>query len=213
MKPPSFPKEMTVTTLSEDSLRSHEEYNAVRFKGGHRIDQQVDALVLQQVQFQAANLDGSSLYAPKLSDVRLSECSLANTSCERLIAHRTEFIGCRLVGLAIADGYLQDVLFRECDLQLASLRFCTFKTVRFERCNLRGVNFQGADLSGVRFTRCDLSNAQLSQAKLQGTDFRTSLIEGLKVGAQEVVGAVVDPIQAAYMASLLGLVIKHQDEE
>jgi hypothetical protein len=56
-----------------------------------------------------------------------------------------------------------------------------------------------------------LSRAELSQTTLRGTDFRTSVIEGMRVGPAEVVGAVVDHFQAAYMASLLGLIIKDED--
>ncbi len=97
-------------------------------------------------------------------------------------------------------------------MQLARFRFASFKSVIFDGCNLQDANFQGADLSGVRFRNCDLSRAELSQAKLTGTDFRTSVIEGMRVGPTEVVGAIVDPFQAAYMASLLGLVIKNEDE-
>ena len=53
----------------------------------------------------------------------------------------------------------------------------------------------------------------MSQAKLNGADLRTSVIEGMRVGPVEVVGAIVDHFQAAYMASLLGLVIKNEDED
>ena len=213
VKHPSLPAKLTATKLSAVFFKSYEEYSALRFEQGHFAGQKAEYLVLQQVEFQNINLDDSLLYAPRLTDVRLNECSLANTNCERMIAHRMEVFGCRLIGLNVTEGHFQDVYFREDDIQLTRFRFCTFKSVVFEGCNLKGANFQGADLSGVRFKQCDLSNAEMSQAKLTGTDFRTSRIEGLRVGPQEVMGAVVDHFQAAYMASLLGLVIKNEDEE
>ena len=213
MKSPVFPKELNKATLRKGDFKSHEEYSCLRFEDGHLMGEQAEYLVLHQVQFQGVHLSDSLFYSPSLADIRLTECSLANANCERMIAHRTEFIDCQLVGLNATEGHLQDVLFRACDVQLVRFRFCTFKSVTFDGCNLKGANFQGADLSGVRFKRCDLSEAEMSQAKLTGTDFRTSEIEGLRVGAEEVVGAVVDHFQAVYMASLLGLVVKSDDEE
>lgn len=213
MKSPSLPKQLPITTLTGGSLRSHEELSSLRFERGSFINQQADHLVLEQIHFQGVSLDHSQMYMPKLTDIRLIECSLANTNCERMIVHRAEFGGCRLVGLNVTEGHFQDVQFRECDLQLARFRFCSFKSVIFDRCNLKEANFQGADLRGLRFKKCDLSNAEMSQTKLHGTDFRTTVIEGLRIGPEEVVGAVVDHFQAAYLASLLGLIIKSEDEE
>ena len=210
-QPPLLPKAPTSAPLTEESFRSDDEIWGKRFEGGHAIGIEAEHLMLEQVQLHGCVLDSSILYGSRLTDARLDECSLANLVCERLIVRRAEFVDCRLVGLNITDGHLENVLFRECDAQLARFRFSSFKSVLFDGCNLQDANFQGADLSGVRFRKCDLSRAELSQAKLTGTDFRSSVIEGMRVGPAEVVGAVVDHFQAAYMASLLGLVIKDED--
>ena len=212
IQPPKFNTKLHKTRLTNSFFQSHEEYTHLRIDGGHWAAQSADYVMMSQTQFHEVSLDASSLYAPKLTDVRLTRCSLANTICERIIAHRTEWITCQLIGLNVTEGHFQHVIFRDCHLEWARFRFCTFKAVTFEACNLKNANFQGADLSGVRFKRCNLDNAELSQAKMVGTDFRTSTVEGIRVGAAEVVGAVVDYMQAAYMASLLGLVIKSDDE-
>lgn len=157
-------------------------------------------------------MNDSQRYSSRLKDLRLADCSLANTNCERMIAHRTEFADCHLVGLNVTAGHQQDVRLDKCDIQFARFRFCWFKAVTFDRCDLKHANFQGVDLSSVRFVRCDLGAAEMSQAKLIGTDFRTSNIEGPKVGVKEVEGAIVDHFQAAYLSSLLGLVVKNDDE-
>ncbi|MEM7132908.1 MAG: pentapeptide repeat-containing protein [Chloroflexota bacterium] len=213
MKPPDIPKKLTAAKLTDSFLQSDETYSRLTFTGDQIQLQGVEHLVLKKTQFQGVSLDYSVLYAPNLIDLQMSQCSLANANCERLIVRRAEFVGCRLLGMNVTDGHFQDVTFRDCDIQLARFRFSTFSTVVFEECNLQEANFQGADLSGVHFKKCTLNNAEMSQATLQGTDFRTSMIEGVRVGPKEVVGAVVDHFQAAYMASLLGLVIKGEDEE
>lgn len=212
VKPPQIPKKLTETTLTANLFHSDDEVSGLAFAGGQLHIQDVEHLGLRQVRFEDVLLDNSVLYSPTLVDVRLERCSLTNATCERLIARRVEFIGCRLLGLNVTDGHFQNVTFRDCDVQLTRFRFSSFDSVIFNECNLTDANFQGADLSGVRFEKCNLGNAEMSQAKLTGTDFRTSTIEGLRVGPKEVIGAVVDHFQAAYMASLLGLIIKDDNE-
>ena len=70
----------------------------------------------------------------------------------------------------------------------------------------------GADLSGVLFSRCNLTRCDMTGARLSGADFRGSSIEGLKVGLDELQGAIVDPSQALSFASLLGLVVKSEED-
>ena len=212
MKSPTFSGNLINATAGSDYFLSQAELNGLRFEGVHLAGIKADYLNLKQVQLQGVYLNESHLYASSFADVWMGACSLANTHVERLLAHRVEFIDCLLLGLNATDAHFQDVCFRACDGRLAGFRFSTFKSVIFERCNLRRANFQGADLTGVRFIECDLSEAEMSQTTLKGTDFRTSTIDAMRIGAEEVVGAIVDHFQAAYMASLLGLVIKSEDE-
>lgn len=213
LKPPVLPKKFQAATLTQEILSADdEEYHHLRFDGGSFDRESVDYLRFQQVEFQAVRLENSRLLAPRLTDVRLQMCSLTNTTCEQIISRRVEFINCQLLGWNSSKGHFQDVLFRGCDIQLSLFRFCTFKSVRFEECDLKDASFQGANLAHVIFKQCNLSNVELSQSQLVGADFRTSNIEGLRVGAQEVRGAIVDHFQAAYLASLLGLIVKNEDE-
>jgi len=155
----------------------------------------------------------TQLLAAQFRDVRMTRCDLANARWPRAIFHRAEFLGCRLVGLQAGESHVQNVLLRECVATMASFRFGTFKRVRCEQCDLRQADFQGADLSGVVFVRCNLSDAQFSGATLTGTDLRGCTIENVRMGVAEAPGAIVDHAQAAYIAGLLGLVIKSEYEE
>ena len=213
IKPPVLPKQLQSTSLTHGTLNTDdEEYHRLRFEGGYFESESVDYLRFQQVAFQDVRIESSRILAPRLSDVRLQMCSLTNTSCEQIVARRVEFIECQLLGWNSSKGHFQDVLFRGCDIQLSLFRFCTFKSVRFEECNLQDASFQGSNLSNTVFSNCTLNNAEMSQTKLAGTDFRTSSIDGLRVGINEVAGAIVDHFQAAYLASLLGLIVKNEDE-
>jgi hypothetical protein len=44
-----------------------------------------------------------------------------------------------------------------------------------------------------------------------GADFRGSVINGLRVGAKELKGAIIDPAQAEQIVSLLGITVKEPE--
>jgi len=155
----------------------------------------------------------SRLQGARCTDTRFDGCDFANATWERLTALRVELITSQLVGFTALQAHLHHVRFQGCNAQFAGFRFATFKHVRFEQCDLRHADFQQADLSGVIFHKCDLRYAQLSGATLKGTDFRGATIDDIRVGIQELPGAVIDPFQAAYIAGLLGVVIKGEGEE
>jgi uncharacterized protein YjbI with pentapeptide repeats len=155
----------------------------------------------------------SQLQGVRCIDTRFDGCDFANATWERLTAHRVEFLTSQLVGFTSLEAHLHHVRFQGCNAQFASFRFATCKGVRFEGCDLRHADFQRTDLSGVVFHKCDLRHAQLSGATLRGTDFRGCKIDDLCVGLQELPGAIVDPFQAAYIAGLLGVIIKAEDDE
>lgn len=195
-----------------DHLLHDETYADTRWAQTNLAAQSAEYAAFVRLHMDGVRLHTTQLTAPKLTDVRLNECDLANAVWPQAIVHRTKFVGCRLIGFQALESYFQDVLFEDCVGSLARWRFATFKHVRFEGCDLSGADFQGTDLSGVVFARCNLTNVEMSGATLKGTDLRGSDITDLRVGTAEVPGAIVDHAQAAYMASLLGLVIKSEGE-
>lgn len=168
-------------------------------------------LTFTDVQCKQVRWGDSRLHGVRCTDVRFAGCDLANATWEQFVAHRVEFLDCQLLGWNALEAHLQNVRFQGCNGQFAGFRFATCKLVRFEQCDLRQADFQRADLSGVVFHKCDLRGAQLSGTTLKGTDFRGSQIDDMRVGIQELPGAIVDPFQAAYIAGLLGVVIKNEE--
>ena len=114
----------------------------------------------------------------------------------------------RMLGLDLTSGSLQNVLFKDCRAEYACFRFIKCKAVRFENCSLREANFQGSDLQGCSFRGCDMRQAEMSQARLEGADLRDSKIEGIRVDPGSLSNVTVDFSQAAYLSTLLGLVVK-----
>jgi uncharacterized protein YjbI with pentapeptide repeats len=166
-------------------------------------------LSLEQSICEKVSFTASRLPLMTTRDVRFLRCDMANARWIRSFWDRVEIVGCRLTGFDVTQAIMKDIIIRDCQADFACFRFATFKkTVCFEGCSLKEANFQGADLRGVSFRNCDLREAEMSQAKLLGADIRDSKIEGIKVAPEALRGVVVDVMQAAYLAGLLGLIVR-----
>jgi uncharacterized protein YjbI with pentapeptide repeats len=193
---------------------------------------QENDFLLQQALLENADLSGRQLIQPffemvhlrnviflqsklgglRMFDTHLERCDLSGANWEKCRFRRAALTGCRMLGANLMEASFEDVLFEDCKADAAVLSLSTFHAARFEKCSLKNVSFEGADLTGVVFHECDLSKADLRGTNLTGADFRTSIINGLQTGAQELQGAVISPLQAAQVVSLLGIQVRDVDD-
>jgi uncharacterized protein YjbI with pentapeptide repeats len=143
-----------------------------------------------------------------MRDVRFTVCDLSQGEWNETFIWRGAFTESRLLGWRAARAHLRDVHFTECNANYAMLPAAKCETVHFARCQLQHASFVDADLRGAVFDRCDLTEANLQGANLTGTDFRGSVLDGLRVGVKELRGAIVDFQQAAVLVQLLGVIVK-----
>ena len=209
---PRLPTSTRLPSVSIENIFDYQECVDLRLAQRDLSGQIADYPIFERMYCEGTNLSETEFSGLKCSDIRLTRCDLGNANWPKVIAHRAEIMECLLTGFQTTEGHFQNVVFKDCIASFARMRFATFKAVCFENCDLQNADFQGADLSGVVFAKCNLTGAQMSQTKLKGTDLRGSTIEGIRVGANELPGAIVDPVQAAYIAGLLGLVIKDEYE-
>jgi len=161
---------------------------------------QLEACALQTVA-----MPGLQIRTAQWKDVRFSDCDLANVHFRLLTAIRAEFLGCRMTGLRAGDSDFQDLLLSGGDQRYSQFRMSKFKNCEFDNCDFEDADFYAADLSGCVFRRCNLRNVEMTRARLVGTDLRGSNIDGLRLTAEDVSGAVVDAAQALALAPLLGI--------
>jgi uncharacterized protein YjbI with pentapeptide repeats len=115
---------------------------------------------------------------------------------------RVVFEGGRLAGLQLVEAEADDVVFRDCRLELATLRGTRVRNAVFERCVLDDADFGEAKLQAVRFEACRLVRADFSGAVLTRVDLRGSELD--PVGdVNGLRGAIIDSIQLAGLAPLL----------
>lgn len=181
-------------------------------------EQTVENLALRELTAGSITLEGCVLDRVDLSeskigslclkDVRLSNCDLANLDCRSLVVVRAEFLGCRMTGFRAVESNCRDLLLSEGDQRYSRWTQGRFASSEFSSCNFEDADLQECDLRGAIFRNCNLRNAELTGSKLEDADLRGSHVEGLRVGAKDLFGAVVDPAQAMTFAALLGLKIR-----
>jgi uncharacterized protein YjbI with pentapeptide repeats len=211
--PPQLPPNLSPLPLPHGSFVDDEEYADGRLSSAILVGQQAANFHLERIMFRATTLQQTRFLAPRLRDLRFDECDLANAEWERADGLRIEWRDCRLTGFTAAESHWQDVIWRRCNLSLARFRFGDFRNLCFDHCDLSEADFHGAALTNVRFIRCNLTNVEFSHVRLADIDLRTSTIEGIMAGPQELTGAIVTFVQAAYLAGRLGLVIKEAGKE
>lgn len=185
----------------------------------HRLD--LDGLSLNgqevaSVEFEQCRLGRTSLAGSTLDRLRMLDCVVeggdwANLKATRSGLTRVALTTVRLTGLQWLDGVLRDVYFAQCKMDMATLRFTSFKDVLFEGCNLSRADFTSASLSGATFSGCDLSGASFDRADCAGAQFVDCDLGGI-AGVESLRGAVVrgaDLAALAYtLAGALGITLK-----
>ncbi len=177
------------------SVLSGEDYNNLQAPG----------LIIDQVKARKLQMLRSNLPGLRIVDSILDTCEFSGSEWEKGFFRRVVFQGCRLMGAQMMDGIFEDVEFINCQAESLAVVSAKFKRCRFSKCVLRRAVFDGADVSGVAFNDCDLTEANFHQAKLVGTDLRTSQIGGLRIGVEEIRGAIIAPHQTLQVVGLLGV--------
>ena len=88
------------------------------------------------------------------------------------------------------------------------LRHARWKRAHFEGCDLSGADWNGADARGLVFQDCDLRGADFNFCQLQGADWRGCQTENISIDAPSLRGLIVEPMQAAQLARVLGLDVR-----
>jgi uncharacterized protein YjbI with pentapeptide repeats len=210
--PPKLTKRKLIEGIPAGCLIGKEQYHAVSLSSVDLSSQGAAHVSFVEALFSQVNMTKTQLEELHLQDARLNACILVMANWYKAAVYRAEFIGCRMTGFVTGEALFQDVVFQECQMNLAQFRFATFRSVRFDCCDLSEADLVGADLSHVVLTDCSLHNADLSGSKLDGVDLSTCKLDGARVGMAELRGATVNVKQALSLVEALGIEVKlHKD--
>jgi uncharacterized protein YjbI with pentapeptide repeats len=161
-----------------------------------------------------ADLAGLRARGLRLADVEIARGNLSNSVAPELSLRRVVVSGARLTGAHWTVGRIEDVVFRECLIDLATFAGTTFHRALFDGCRLAHADFRDALLRSVRFDRCDLTEADLTGVRIDRCELVGCTLDGL-TGVERLRGAAMpwgDVVgNAALLADALGIRILDPD--
>ena len=125
IQPPKLKKNKLIEGLPGGYVAAKEQYRSLLLSGMDLSNQVAAHSSFEEVLFSQVNMSGTQWEALRLEDARLSQCDLMTANWYEAGVYRTEFIGCRMTGFLAAEARFQDVLFKDCQINLAQFRFAT----------------------------------------------------------------------------------------
>jgi uncharacterized protein YjbI with pentapeptide repeats len=212
--PPRLPPDLEPVTVPPCELAGRTRWSGLTLSAAELAGIEARSIHLDEVRLSDCDLGGARLTGLGLLDCELTRCNLANLLGRDCAAVRAAIAESRMTGFAWPEGRLQDVVFRGCRMDLASLRFARLERVTFEECVLREADFQGARMSSVRFHDCDLAGASFHDARFERSELRRCRVDDLQ-GADGLRGVAMEWTDvvalAAPFAAALGVRVLEED--
>jgi uncharacterized protein YjbI with pentapeptide repeats len=135
--------------------------------------------ILESV-LERVDLGEAQLGDARIADVHVEDGSWANVRAPGVAMRRAAFAKVRMTGLDLSASQLEDCVFRDCRIDLASFRFARLERVRFERCVMDEADLANATLESVVFEECQLgrsiwAHATCSRSELRGCEVAGAL--------------------------------------
>ena len=155
-------------------------------------------------------LTGAGLRRASFTDCLFRQCDLSGAQWYDGSLLRCRWEGVKALGCNLAGACIRDLDCTGSRLDALRLDGAALECVRFADTSLTGANLAGLRWKHLALEEADLSGACVTGTRLRGLDLRLCRLTGLTAGEslRELRGAIVDPIQAAELARLLGLEIR-----
>lgn len=208
--PPNLPKKLAAVSLT--ALESHDEYTESKLAACSLLEVSAKNVLFEESLLQRIMLPGARLPKIMLRDVCLEGCDLSVAFLEKSHLRRVEIFDSRLIGMQMISAEMDDLLFKDCNLEGAVFASAKGKHLHFENCQLQNASFEGAELENIRFSHCDLRNADFHNVKLAHADLRGSSIDGIQIAPEAVRGMTISSSQALQMVGLLGVIVNDDED-
>jgi fluoroquinolone resistance protein len=176
----------------EDALVREADFGGVAAAGG----------AVKRSRLAGVKFAGTRMRSLRLVDVIVSDADLSNADWGAAELSRVVFERCRMTGFGGAELKAENVVFRECALELSNLRGVALRGVTFEDCGLDDADFGSAVLREVRFERSHLRRVLIDGLRLTRVDFRGSRLEP-DGDVSALRGAIIDSLQLVELGPLL----------
>ncbi|WBB63536.1 pentapeptide repeat-containing protein [Streptomyces sp. WMMC500] len=179
-----------------------------RMAGFHYADADLRDLDLADTHLMDGRITGLNVQRTRLERLRVdsvefTRCGLSSLQWSESKISRTVFRDCRLMGAALEDVTLDNVLFENCKFDYSTFaRIRAIGPVIFARCSLRETTFAAADLGAALIDDCDLRLTEFDGGKHRGLDLRGNDLAQLR-GLASLKQIVIDHAQILQLAEAL----------
>jgi uncharacterized protein YjbI with pentapeptide repeats len=174
----------------------------------HYADADLRELDLSDIHLWDGKITGLRAHRTRLEKLRVdsvefSGCDLSTLRWTDSRMSRTVFRDCRLMGAALEDLVLDNVLFENCKLDYSAfVRVRAAGPVIFAGCSLREAAFVAADLGAALIDDCDLRLTEFDGGTYRGLDLRGNDLSRLR-GLSSLKQVVIDHAQTLQLAEAL----------
>ena len=160
-------------------------------KGMHHSENPLPKGEYDNCTFVQCNFSNSHLSNYTFLECTFMDCDLSNTHLGNTAFRKVQFKDCKLLGTRFdeCNGFLLEMDFKNCQMQLASFYKLPLKNSRFENCQLKEADFTEADLSSSLLQACDLSQAIFESTRLEKADLRGSYGFSIDPEMNQITGA------------------------
>ena len=208
---PDLSADLIATTDLQTAIMKDEALSGLSIHDCSAEHSKVKSLVLNDSKLLKCDLSGAKIDSLQLQDCLFERCTMVASKFANSSWHAIEVIDGRCSGIQLQTSRLKNVLFKNCKLDFANLRFARLENVIFESCVITELDLYNAELKHVAFVDCAIEEVEFSASKLKHVDLSESTIVSVR-GLQGLKGATIAPEQliqlAPYMAQEIGLIIK-----
>lgn len=200
------------TDTSRVQFVGAETFQNFRLKDTDLTGLSVRALELREGLLENVALSNARLMKISVSDVifKRPDCTTADFSEGSLL--RTSINDGRMTGWDVNQVAFEDVVFRNCKLDMANFRATKLKRVHFMNCVMAEADFLAAELTDVRFESCILEKVEFSHCKMKNVDFRSSQLIDIS-GWPDLAGSTINTVQLTAIAPYLAQAMKINVED
>lgn len=207
-KTPNFNSELTIC---DDiyAIKKEDFYN-ILIENQKDFEGDFQRITFTKVHFKKCKFEYSSFARCTFEDVIFEDCEFLNCDFSNSSFDIVEFITTSCRSGDFSESYLHCTLFNECDMGYSNFTKCQIDGLKTSKSIFNNTFFAECNLAEIYADETKFLNAEFFRTSLKGIDFTTCIIDGIIVSENknELVGIIVNSVQAIDIAVMFGVVIK-----
>ena len=198
----------TLEDVTFEKACTEEDFTNKEFSENPKNKIYLDFVLFDSCRF--VNIDFSLLHIEKLSFINceFKSCVFKNGTTSKASFYTCDFLDSKIENLILSSCQMEKIRFINLSSKYFSLTSCYLKDIVFIDSLLKEVSFQDNKSENISFSSCQLYENEFFHTSFLGTDFSSSLIEGIRIDLDSIRGATFSREQGLELVKMLGVNIK-----